>query len=241
MSLSGLFFKSEYLYEVYKEVGTIYSIFILDEPESTVYEKLIDYALAKSDAFMLITSRQMTLRQLKETGFKFSLAKQADFENEMKYKEYLNNFKEFEKEILVREQIFEESAEPFLQRLRPYLIKERHKPTEWPSTKFCSDSDSDKTKFDINVYKVCKQVRRYLMEPNGLFHWIYPYFPEDLCFFKDGYCWLSTSAHERDAEIYTNNEDEVQVLKNLGLKFKYKEQDIKMFHEEYHTERFRVL
>ncbi len=34
-------------------------------------------------------------------------------------------------------------------------------------------------------------------------------------------------------EVGTNNNDDIQVLKNLGLKFKYKEQEIGMFHEEY--------
>jgi len=34
-------------------VGSVYLIWILDEPRTTVYEKLIDYALSNSDAFML--------------------------------------------------------------------------------------------------------------------------------------------------------------------------------------------
>lgn len=206
----------------------LYLISIFEEPETTVYERLIDYALAKSDAFMLVTSRHYS--DLKD--FEFTINKQDDFENEMQYQDYLNSFENFKKKIFLDAQIFEESTKPFLQKLQPYLVKERHKPEEWPSTK-CGENNSDKIHFDINVYKVCKQVRRYLLEPKGLFHWIHPYFPEDLCFFKDGFCWISTSAHERKAEIYTKEEDDTKVLKNLGLKFKSEKKETRMFHEEY--------
>ena len=96
-----------------------------------------------------------------------------------------------QKEMVIRAQIYKESKKPFLQKLLPYLVKVRHKPEEWPSTK-CGDN-SNKINFDINLYKACSEVRPHLLEPDGLFHWIYPYFPEDLCFFNDGYCRLSTS------------------------------------------------
>lgn len=178
---------------------------------------------------MLVTARQY---DCDIENFKFVLLKREEFENEIQYQKYLKISEKSLKEMLIRAQIYKKSKEPFLQKLQPYLVKVRHKPEEWPSTK-CGDSNSSKINFDINLYKVCKEVRPHLLEPEGLYHWIYPYFPEDLCFFKDGYCWLSTSAHERDASIYTNNKDDVQELKNLGLKFKYKEQEIKMFYEEY--------
>ncbi|MCO1604737.1 hypothetical protein [Desulfosporosinus nitroreducens] len=203
-------------------------IWILDEPRTTVYEKLIDYALSKSDAFMLVLRRQF---DCDINDFEFILLKQEEFENQMQYQKYLKSCEKSQKEMLIRAQIYKERKKPFLLKLQPYLIKVRHKPEEWPST-MCGDR-SNKINFDINLYKVCREVRAHLLEPEGLFHWIYPYFPEDLCFFNDGYCWLSTSAHEGDAEIYTNNKDDVQVLKDLGLKFKYKDKEIKMFYEEY--------
>lgn len=210
-------------------MGIVYLAWILDEPKITVYEKLIDYALSKSDAFMLVNARREDYCDVR--NLKFILDERGKFENEIQYQIYLKSFEKFKAEILIRAQIFEESSKPFLQKLQSYLVKVRHKPEEWPSTK-CGDR-SDKINFDINLYKVCREVRAYLLEPEGLYHWIYPYFPEDLCFFKDGYCWLSTSAHERNASIYTNNKDDLQDLENLGLKFKYKEQEIKMFYEEY--------
>lgn len=207
----------------------VYSICILDEPRRRVYEQLIDYALSKSDAFMLVNARLDDYEDVK--NFKYTLLEREEFENEMQYQKYINSFEKFKAKISISLQIFEQSKKPFIQKLKPYLVKVRHKPEEWPSTK-CGDS-SDKINFDINVYKVCSEVRPYLLEPGGLFHWISPYYPEDLCFFNDGYCWLSTSAHERNAEIYTNNKDNLQVLKDLGLKFKYVEKEIKMFHEGY--------
>lgn len=210
-------------------MGIVFSIWILDEPRATVYEKLIDYALSKSDAFMLVSARYEDNFDVK--NFRYTLAEREKFESEIEYQEYLESFEKFKAQLLSSAQIYEDSAKPFLQKLQPFLIKVRHKPEEWPSTK-CGDN-SGKINFDINLYKVCREVRAHLLEPEGLFHWQYPYFPEDLCFFKDGYCWLSTSAHERDASIYTNNKDDVQELENMGLKFKYKEQEINMFYEEY--------
>ncbi|MCB8818852.1 hypothetical protein [Desulfosporosinus shakirovi] len=217
---------------IVKGVGTIYLIYNLDEPKVKAYEKLIDYALGKSDAFMLVTARQESYADLK--NFKYSFLGREEFENEMHYQRYLKSCEKIQEEMLGRAQIFEKSTKPYLEKLQPYLIKVRNKPEEWPST-MCGD-DSKEIHVDINTYKVCREVRSYLLEPAGLFHWLRPFFPEDLCFFKDGYCWLSSSAHESFAEIYIDNEDEVESLKTLGLKFKCEKKEIQMFYEDYSRE-----
>jgi len=67
-------------------VCIVYLIWILDEPKTTVYEKLIDHALSKSDASMLVTVRQY---DYDIENFKFVLLKREEFENEIQYQKYL--------------------------------------------------------------------------------------------------------------------------------------------------------
>ena len=89
---------------------------------------------------------------------------------------------------------------------------------------------------DICVYGICNEVKTCLLEPKGLFNWKYPYFPDDLCFFKDGYCWFATVAHEGYACIYVENIKEIEILKDMGLKFEFvKCDDDKedLFYEDY--------
>ena len=192
---------------------------MVHEPEKNVYNKLIEYALAKSDAFMLITIRYL-----------------SHWENEFKSAESINpEFKEklwqIKKQCMLDQKIFAEKTEPFLKKLHPYRLKQRHTPVEWPSTHCLGKSGN--VDYDISVFQACKAIQPYLLEPGGLFQWKYPHFPEDLCFFYGGYCWLSTSAHERSAEIYVSTQEEVEEIKQLGLDLRCIEEDFTLFYEEY--------
>ena len=97
-------------------------------------------------------------------------------------------------------------------------------------------SPNDNYFIDICVYKVCNEVKTYLTEPKGLFNWKYPYFPDDLCFFKDGFCWFATVAHEGFAVLFIKNYQDVILLKELGVQIEEKgieENKNDLFYEEY--------
>lgn len=75
------------------------------------------------------------------------------------------------------------------------LIKEKKFASKWAGT-VTSGGFSEFMSSDISVYRACNEMKRYLLEPNRLFNWKYPYFPEDISFFKNGYCWFYTVSHE---------------------------------------------
>ncbi|NLP27663.1 MAG: hypothetical protein GX370_02615 [Clostridia bacterium] len=75
-----------------------------------------------------------------------------------------------------------------------------------------------------------------MLEPKGVFNWKYPYFPDDLCFFKDGYCWFSTVAHEGYAYVFVSCIQDVEMFRSIGIIFDVSECDMtneELFFEEY--------
>lgn len=210
----------------------MYEICINEELRQNIYEKLIEYSITKSDVFMLVTYRYS-----EEIEKIYSVPDEASFDNKEIYLKVLDSFKRMKKEEYRNRTIFKKNTESFLEKLKPYLIKKRNLPTEWPGLKVILDKH---TKVDICVYRIYDEAKNTLLEPKGLFNWRYPYFPENLCFFKDNYCWFYSIAHEEYAYIYIKSLEEVKELENLGLNFKArrcKEDEIKLFYEDYSYER----
>jgi hypothetical protein len=86
------------------------------------------------------------------------------------------------------------------------------------------------------MYCICDEVKSYLLEPKGIFNWKYPHFPDDLCFFKGGYCWFSTVAHEAYACAYLKSIKDIETFDGLGIEFKVVECNItneQLFYEDY--------
>lgn len=206
----------------------MFKINISNDLKSDKYNRFIDFAVSKSDAFMLVTYRDNDNVELmfNEPTVEMQLSEDilrmiSKANNEAKKRKY--------KEIT----IFKERTEPFLARLEPYLVKKRNSPTEWPGIKVVLN---EYTKVEISVYKVRNEVKSYLLEPRSLFNWKYPYFPDDLSFFKDGYCWFASVAHEGYACMFTNIYDDITFLKKLGISFKVTECDYdveSLFYEDY--------
>ncbi len=85
---------------------------------------------------------------------------------------------------------------------------------EWPNTV---------TLDETNIYRIVFYLSKVecldtLIQVKGLYEWDYPQAPMDLCFYKNGYCWLAITAHEEMAYIYTDNEEEVEELKSIGVR-----------------------
>ncbi len=71
----------------------------------------------------------------------------------------------------------------------------------------------------IYYIKMTKEIQEEMLKKQSLFDWIFPTSLEDLCFFKDGYCWLYSVAHEEILDIYCENEEEYNYLKSIGVEF----------------------
>lgn len=205
----------------------MYKVLITKELKQYNYFKLIDYAFSKSDACMLVVYRDIGDMELMFNG-------PPDLSLSEEIREIiLDSNKKAKKEKYNDMAIFQEKTEPFLEKLNPYLIKKRNFPTEWPGVKVVLNEYMN---VDICVYKICDELRKYLLEPRGLFNWRYPYFPDDLSFFCKGYCWFTTIAHDEYACMYIDSYDDIKILKELDIEFeetKCNESHVNLFYEDY--------
>ncbi|MFA6809249.1 MAG: hypothetical protein WCR27_09690 [Eubacteriales bacterium] len=206
----------------------MFKINISDDLEFDKYNRFIDFAFTKSDAFMLVAYRESDNVEL--------MFKQPPAEMQLSDEilQMISKSNEEAKKIKCKEiAIFKERTEPFLAKLEPFLIKKRNSPSEWPGIKVVL---REHTSVEINVYRISDEVKPYLLEPRSLFNWKYPYFPDDLSFFNNGYCWFASVAHEGYACMFTNTYDDITILQELGLNFNVTECDYNMkslFHEDY--------
>ena len=70
-----------------------------------------------------------------------------------------------------------------------------------------------------HFYRFSAEIKNYLLTNKNLYAWLNPGYPEDISFFKDGYCWLYSVAHEDLCDIYCENEKEYEYLKSIGIQF----------------------
>ena len=85
------------------------------------------------------------------------------------------------------------------------------------------DPDGFQQLFEVLFYETSDEVKEYLLTNRNLYNWLNPKYPEDLAFFKDGYCWLYSVAHEEMCEIYCEDKEEYEYLKSIGIEFWEKE------------------
>ncbi len=76
---------------------------------------------------------------------------------------------------------------------------------------------------DTYTIKLTDSIKSELVNKKSLYDWHYPNSLEDICFFKDGYCFLETISHESLCFIYCDNNEEYEYLKSIGIKFFEKE------------------
>ena len=200
---------------------------VWNEITSKQYRKLIKYALTKSDAFLLVSLKEPSVFKLKESVEKIKKLSPSLLQDP----ETIKKLTEKEQKGLWEKQIYTEYCVPFIKQIEPYLIKQRTN-SIWPSTEVLSNPDC----FIISVYTADPTVLSLLFKPNSYLSWRYPYYPEDLSFFSKNRCWLYASSHEGYIEVYPENIDEYNLLKNFGLNLsnKYVKTPIKsMFFESY--------
>lgn len=185
------------------------------ELKGSIYKKFIDYAIKKSDAFMLVTRRHRV---------RASVPKMPNWINNGIETEFLKKCKE---KLNSDRIMFKKSTETFSKEIEPFLIKKRHDPV-WPGTQVLSPIGNE-SNFDICIYQSCEEVKPYLLRVEHLFQWMYPYYPEDLCFFKDNKCWFYACSHEERSYILADSKDEVKAFEDMGIVF-FDEYD-----EEYET------
>jgi len=125
--------------------------------------------------------------------------------------------------------------------LKSSLIKNINRPTwvfhESANSEYSCLSDEDFIQqFNIYFYKCTEEVKKYLLSNQNIYTWLNPNYPEDMSFFKDGYCLLNTLTHEEICDIEVETKEEYEYLKNIGIEFydnKFTKADKKhMYYEE---------
>ena len=98
--------------------------------------------------------------------------------------------------------------------LKPYKICS-HETCSWPSNMTLNENGHI---YKLTLYRAERGAFDALAKADGLFDWDYPRFPMDLCFFKGGYAWFVSSGHSQYAVIYTDSDDAVARLSDIGAK-----------------------
>ena len=100
--------------------------------------------------------------------------------------------------------------------LKPYKIYSK-RTNVWPNTETRDDTHI----YNYIMYLADARCVDILIQVPGIYEWDYPDAPMDLCFYKDGYCWLSITAHGHSAYLYTDNAMEVEELMRIGADLVY--------------------
>jgi hypothetical protein len=103
-----------------------------------------------------------------------------------------------------------DSAIAVLSGLEPYLTESRQA-SSWPGTHLAYHTAT------VNRYELNRSVAdQVVAAAAGLFDWVEPALPEDLCILRsDGSPWLTTVAHERDGYFTLTDREREQLLHDL--------------------------
>jgi len=184
---------------------------IISDIRDNAYNKLIHYALETSDAFLCVSLSNPIFSVDVDEQIELAQEFLPSFKPDRQTIEYL---KKKEDESIADTQIFMNSCIPFIKELEIFLIKQRHNPI-WPSTEIISSPST----YNINVYRTEDMAFNLLVRPKSYFSWRYPYYPEDLSFFRQNRCWLYSSSHEEYIEIFPSSISEYDMLVDMGIDF----------------------
>ena len=70
--------------------------------------------------------------------------------------------------------------------------------------------------YDTYYLKIDDFLENQLLKNRALYEWDFPNLPSNICFYKNDKLWLETIAHEEICRIYTEDEEEIEYLKELG-------------------------
>lgn len=144
-----------------------------------------------------------------------------------------------ESEIEGRKNFFiqEKYTNEIKEKLKKYLVKEKHD-SKWTVNEVSKENKKENNQyiFDICFYRICLEVEKFLLESvDSLYAFDPPYLPEDIAFYKDGYCWFYTVTHEERCEMDIENIEECNYIENMGIKIEKYEinEKLKDLFEEY--------
>jgi len=115
------------------------------------------------------------------------------------------------------EEKYSETVSKVKRNLETFKIYEKLT-NEWPSTITLNEFGH---LYLYTLYRCTDETESILLSVDNMWEWDYDKYPMDLCFFKNGYSFFYSSAHENDAFICTDSEKAVSDLRKLGLKLEF--------------------
>lgn len=83
--------------------------------------------------------------------------------------------------------------------------------------KYCGDIYNYEC--EIYVVKIDNTLNDDFFSVKGLWDWKYPYFPEDICFYKNKKCFMRSIAHEEMCMIYDSDQSIISFLDKIGVTY----------------------
>ena len=113
-----------------------------------------------------------------------------------------------------------ENVRRIMEALSPYEISNKDV-TRWPGT----ITMDFRHIYNLRVYRINKinpivvfDILDVLETADSLWDWDYPKYPMDLCFYKNGFAWFASSAHEQWNALYTDEPAGIAAdLESIGL------------------------
>ena len=72
---------------------------------------------------------------------------------------------------------------------------------------------------EIYIVKIDDCLNNSFFENDGLFAWKYPHFPEDICFYKDGKCFMESVSHEKLCFFYLVDDELLRFLEDREIEY----------------------
>lgn len=101
--------------------------------------------------------------------------------------------------------------------LAPYKIYS-YNGNQWPGTVTLNQNNHI---YKIILYKTEPKCKEVLLKVDNIYDWDYPSYPMDLCFYKDGYAWFASCAHEHFANLFLEDKFDISVFEKIGIKLHY--------------------
>lgn len=152
--------------------------------------KVIKYYFYKNIDTTIYTKRE--LEELKKI-----LLKEISSRNTVEYMIY----------ITIEIDMYNKNIQDFLESMQKNLVKIQKNPYKkgWRN-------------YDVYYYKIDDNLKKKLLEVNSLYQWNFPELPSDLSFYKNEKIWMETITHEEICRIYTDDQEEIEKMREMGLK-----------------------
>ena len=169
---------------------------ILSDIEKKQYDLFIKFMLKKCDIFTFFLPNFGKEVVAVDNIFKFP----NDEIGTIKYNHSYTDFQSYKKRVSERIDLISNN-----------IIK------KFNDVKYCGDVYT----YDCEIYivKINKFLNIDFFSSHSLFDWKYPFLPEDICFFKEGKCFMRSIAHEQMCFIYDTEDKIISFLDDIGLDY----------------------